>query len=236
MSRLQKHQQKKYRSQIIGYLFLLLIIIVFISTIGIKLLINTSLFIIKLTQGNKTGQGNNSAETDLILPPQIFNLPDATNSAEIMINGRAETGKNLSVYVNEAKQSELTPDEDTFQTSIQLAQGANTVYLITEGSKTNEKKVSKTYTVFYKEKKPVLEITSPRDQEKTSKNEIQIIGMTDQDVVIHINNLPVIINADGQFTFSFKLKEGENHILVEAIDRAGNTESQALTVFYIKAE
>lgn len=236
MKALQRHQQKKYRSQIIGYLFLLLIIIIFIATVGIKLLIGTSLLIINLTQPNKKEQNANETPTDLILPPEIFNLKTATNTAEIIINGRALAGKKLSFYVNDIKQKEITPDDETFETDIHLEKGNNTIYLVMSDQKTKSKKTSKSYTILYKDEKPSLEIISPHDLDKTSKGEIQIDGATETEVTIRINNLPIIIDPEGKFTYVYKLKEGENHIAIEAKDIADNSEVKELTIYYQKED
>lgn len=234
MKRLQKHQQKKYRSQIIGYLFLLLIIIIFIATVGVKLLIATSFFIINLTQQNKKAHDTDSTLTDLILPPEIFNLQTATNTAKLIINGRASTGKNLSFYVNEVKQKEITPDGETFETDIHLDKGNNNIYLVMNDPKTKSKKTSKSYTILYKDEKPSLEITSPHDLDKTLKDEIQIDGITESEVTIRINNLPIIVDPEGKFSYVLKLKEGENHIAIEAQDIANNSETKELTIYYQK--
>lgn len=234
MSKLQRHQQKKYRSQIIGYLFLLVIIIIFIATIGVKLLISASLFVINHTPKNNKTQDSGETATDLILPPEIFNAPTATNTAEIVLQIRSTPKKNLSFYINDVKQKEIIPEEETFETTITLEKGNNTVSMIMDDPTSKTKKTSREYTIIYKDEKPALEITSPRDLDTTSKNEILIEGNTESEVIIHINNLPIIVDSEGKFSYSLRLKEGENHITIEAIDIADNYETKAITVYYQK--
>ena len=234
MGRLQRHQQKKYRSQIIGYLFLLVILIIFIATIGIKLLIGTSLFIVNLTQKNKKTQDISSNTPDTILPPEIFNVQTATNTPEIALQIRSTPKKKLSIYINELKQKEIIPDEETFEVIVTLEKGSNTVSLVMNDPVTKTIKKSRLHTIIYKDEKPSLEITSPHDLDKTSKSEIQIEGSTENEIAIRINNIPVIVDGEGKFSFTFKLKEGENHITIIAEDIADNRETKEMTLYYQK--
>ena len=224
MGRLQRHQQKKYRSQIIGYLFLLVILIIFIATIGIKLLIGTSLFIVNLTQKNKKTQDISSNTPDTILPPEIFNVQTATNTPEIALQIRSTPKKKLSIYINELKQKVI----------VTLEKGSNTVSLVMNDPVTKTTKKSRLHTIIYKDEKPSLEITSPHDLDKTSKSEIQIEGSTENEIAIRINNIPVIVDGEGKFSFTFKLKEGENHITIIAEDIADNRETKEMTLYYQK--
>lgn len=234
MKSITTHRQKKYRTQIVGYLFLLILVIIFISTVGVKILLNTSLFIVKLTQKNKNNVSTVNNEENLILPPEIFDLPEATNSAEIYVTGRGSAKKNLLIYINDELQDELILDADQFETNIKLTKGNNSIYLLLKDAKTKQKKQSKIYNIIYKDEKPVLEISFPQDQEKTNKDEIQVIGATDAEVFIQINNAPVIVDAEGKFSYSVKLQIGENQIIIAATDIAGNTETKELTVIYQK--
>lgn len=232
----ERHRQKKYKSQILGYLFLLIVVVIFVATVGVKILINTSLFIFGLTQKNKSLTSNNNTVAEIILPPEIFDFPDATNASSLKINGRTSAQKNLLIYVNDELQKELTPDNDTFDTEVQLQKGTNSLYLLIDDRQNKQKKQSKLYTIVYKDEKPFLEITSPRDQEKTSKEEIHIVGKTDKEVFVRINSLPVVTDSEGQFSYQFKLQIGDNKITVEAQDIAGNSEIKELTVIYQKEE
>lgn len=220
----------------IGYLILFIIVIVFIATIGVKILINTSHFIVSLTQKTKNAGKIDEDNRDVILPPEIFNLPEATNTATIAINGRSADGAKLTLFVNEAEQKVISVEEGAFSAEAELQKGENVLYLVSKDEKTGKSKSSKTYTILYKDEKPSLDISSPSDQYKTSKNEIPIVGQTDTEVALRINNAPVVTDAEGKFSYTLKLKEGENRIVVTAQDQALNTEIKELTVFYVKDE
>ena len=236
MARFQHHQQKKYFHQILFYLSLLILIIIFIATIGIKLIINITLFIAEFSHQNRDESVKKTVNTEFFLPPEILDLPSATNSGKVHITGRATGEKNLILYVNNKLDKEITLREDFFETDIDLNPGENSIYLILENPKTKEKKQSGTYRVIYKNEKPKLEIISPKDQEKVTRDEIVVTGQTDKEVFVKINDLPVVVDAEAKFSYTLRLNEGENKIKIEAEDIAENIETKNLTVFYEKEE
>ena len=85
-----------------------------------------------------------------------------------------------------------------------------------------------------KTSKPKIEVTSPSDNSTTPQSEIKVIGSTDPGVYMRINGLPAVVSSEGNFSQSVRLNEGENKILLEAKDNAGNTEMLTLTIIYEK--
>jgi hypothetical protein len=232
----QHHQQKKYFHQIILYLFLLILIVIFIATVGIKLIINITLYVAEITHQNRDKSIQQTTETEFLLPPEISDLPNATNSAIILITTKATSGKNLSIYINDQLKKEILLQEDSVESEIELSPGENSIYLLLKDPKTRETKKSVIYKVIYKNKKPFLEITSPKDQEKFSKEDIQVMGKTEKEVFVRLNELPIVTDTEGKFSYNLKLKEGENKIIIVAQDIAGNIETKELTVIYQKEE
>jgi hypothetical protein len=76
--------------------------------------------------------------------------------------------------------------------------------------------------IIYDDKPPFLVIQSPDDGLLISGNTVEIMGMTENDILLTIQDQPVEIAANGKFRFRHELYEGVNHITVKAIDRAGN--------------
>ncbi len=226
------HRQKKYNNQIYKYLIILVILVVFMGTIGVKMLINLSLFIASKSDNKVTTQDN----TSFLLPPTIDTIPDATNSAKIKISGSASSGNKLTLFVNDDRDGEVSIKDDEFETEVLLKKGSNEIYLTIENTKTKEKKESEKYHVIYINSKPKLDISSPHDGDKVSSQDITVSGSTDKDVNITINDSPVVISADQKFQYSLKLNEGENKIKVVATDIAGNQEIKEMTVTYKKEE
>ncbi|MEA3477892.1 MAG: FecR domain-containing protein, partial [Bacteroidota bacterium] len=76
--------------------------------------------------------------------------------------------------------------------------------------------------IMYDDKPPFLVIQSPGEGLLLSGNMVEILGMTENDILLYIQDQPVEIAANGKFRFRQKLYEGVNSIIVKAIDRAGN--------------
>ncbi len=76
--------------------------------------------------------------------------------------------------------------------------------------------------IMYDDKPPFLVIQSPDDGLLLSNNMVEILGMTENDILLYIQDQPVEIAGNGKFRFRQELYEGVNSIIVKAIDRAGN--------------
>lgn len=66
---------------------------------------------------------------------------------------------------------------------------------------------------------PMLIVSSPIDNETTSGSQIYIIGRSDKDGRIFINEQSVVVNDEGEFNESISLQEGLNIITIRAINR-----------------
>lgn len=233
MTRLDQHRKKQFTSRIFTVAILLIIIIAFIFFVGIKLLLNASIFISNLTE--KDVKNEEQKQEDFYGTINIDSIPVATNSAEIAIEGTALNFDILKVYLNNNKVKEVDVSSERFTLKIgNLEDGENEIYIIAEEEKNNEKKSSKTYIVIYKKSKPKLEINEPENNSKTSKNEVNVIGETEKETEVRINGFPVVIDANLTFEKSVKLSEGENTIEVEAEDIAGNIEKKEIKIIYEK--
>lgn len=200
-------------------------------------MIDASLFIANLSHPQRSEKIFSSENnTQYLLPPEIFNLPTATNSSVLKISGRAEIGKDLQIFVNGVNQTEFNLTEETFETEINLEKGENLIYLILKDPQTNKKKKSEIYKVFYKAEKPRLEIIRPENNSIVKEEEIKIEGKTEKEVLVKINENPVVVNANNEFIYPLKLQPGENKISIKATDIAGNEEIKELTINYQKED
>jgi len=202
---------------------------------GFQILINGSLFINQLANSSKpkiTNSKNNILNNIAIDP-----IPTATNSSSFIFSGSLLGYDELEVYVNQEKVSELSNISDSFSEEISgLKKGSNSIYAIAKSSGSKETKKSEEFNISYQSEKPTIEIESPKDGEKFNKEEIVIKGKTGKETYIHINSLPIVVDADGSFQYTLKLKEGENKIEINATDIVDNQETKNLTVQYIKDE
>lgn len=236
MSRLESHRQKMFRRQLIFYGVLFIIVIFFLFTYGIKFLINGGLYFTNILSGNKHDTAAQSQNNDLFRQLQVDQLPEATNSAQIIVSGTARDFDTATIYINDSEVKKISvKDSQAFSEEVgDLQKGSNTIYVkaITKDNKNEQK--SDAQTVIYRTDKPKLDIDQPKDGDKTNKEEIKVSGKTDNGVFIRVNSLPVVVDASGSFTTSVRLKDGDNKIEIIAQDDAGNQENKSLTVNYNK--
>ncbi len=233
MGRLERVQEKKMKNTIFFYVFILFLVLYFIFTFGIKILLNTSSFISGLFPQPSTKPISKTEDTFSSI--DISSIPQATNSAKIIISGSTLNFDVLYFYLNGRKVKEIESTSDIFNEEIgDLEKGDNDIYIKAKSTDSKTEKNTITYKVFYKSEKPKLEISEPSDGSTTNNQEIKIKGSTDKETYVHINDLPVVVDANGNFETSVRLKEGDNQIVATAQDVAGNIETKTLKVTYQK--
>lgn len=233
MGRLERVQEKKMKNTIVMYVVVLFVVLYFIFTFGIKLLLNTSSFISGLFPQpstkplSKTENNFNSID--------ISSIPQATNSARIIVSGSVLNFDTLDFYLNKKKVKEINATSDIFNEEIgDLEKGENSIYILAKSKDSKSEKATITYRVFYKSEKPKLEITEPSDNSTTNNQEIKVNGNTDKETYIHINDLPVVVDVNGHFETTIRLKDGDNQVVAIAQDIAGNEEKKTIKVIYQK--
>ena len=233
MRRLERVQEKKLKNKIVVYLAVFILVVYFIFTYGIRLLLNTSSFISGLFPQPSPKPLSKTEESFSSI--DISSIPQATNSAKIIVSGSTLSFDILDFYLNDKKVREIESSSDIFSEEIgDLEKGDNSIYIRARSEDNRTIKKTITYKVFYKNEKPKLEITEPSDNFSTSNQEIKIKGSTDKETYVHINDLPVVVDANGNFETSIRLKDGDNQITATAQDIAGNTETKTLKVTYQK--
>lgn len=216
------------------FIFIFFFVLIFISTIGFKILLNTSVFVANFFSKNKPTETIKKDEQYLSLT--IDNIPVATNSPTIIIEGSLINIDEIDFFLNNKKLKTVKNFlSNSFSEEIpELKEGENKIYLVGKNKTENSTKKTQEYIVIYKKNKPKLEIIEPKNEEVVNKDEIIIKGETDKEVYIKINNLPVIVDALGKFEQSFRLNEGENNFEITAEDIAGNIETKTLKIIYQK--
>ncbi len=215
------------------YVVILFVVLYFIFTFGIKLLLNTSSFISGLFPQPSTKPLSKTEDSFSAI--DISSIPQATNSAKIIVSGSVLNFDSLVFYLNKVKVKEVDSPSDIFNEEIgDLEKGENSVYILAKSKDSKMEKTTITYKVFYKSEKPKLEITEPSDNSTTSNQEIKIKGSTDKETYIHINDIPVVVDAKGNFETTVRLKDGDNQITAKAQDIAGNEETKMIKVTYQK--
>jgi hypothetical protein len=233
MGRLEQIQERKLRNRIIFYIVILILVLYFIFTYGIKLLLNSSSYIAGLfpQPSTKPLAKNENSFTSL----DVNTIPQATNSAKFLVSGSVLNLDILDFFINTKKVKEIKITADTFNEEIgDLQKGDNDVYLTAKSKDGKIQKNSMTFKVFYTNEKPKLEITEPADNSTTNNQEINVKGSTDKEIYVRVNDLPIVVDANGGFQTTVRLKEGDNQIVITAQDIAGNLETKSLKVTYQK--
>src|SRR3990172_11991503 len=125
-SRITKNVEKKTKKTIVLSIIGIIIILFLLFKFGIEMLVNFSLFL----SGGKGGQNLSKTATHMnfIAPPILNPLPNATNSARIVISGKASNGQTIYLYINNKNTNEILVDENgSFTFSENLGSGNNLI-------------------------------------------------------------------------------------------------------------
>lgn len=77
---------------------------------------------------------------------------------------------------------------------------------------------------------PFLEISSPQVDLVTSEDTVEVIGRTDPEATIMVNNLSLVLDKGGQFSVRIPVSPGENTITVVATSKTGKSTIQSRKV------
>jgi hypothetical protein len=228
-TRLEKHDKRQSRKHIALFVGILIFVGVFLVNAGIPLLINGSALL-----GSKF-----ISRSDVIDDPDaqpifisVDRTPQATSSASLVITGSIDNVDEIRVYINGLKKDTVDVDGDDFELkAVGLKPGKNEIVLQAQNTDTSRSQKSDVLVVDYLSQKPELEISSPDAESTTLENNVQIKGSTnDATNTIRINNAPVVVNAKGEFSHSYRLQTGDNTIKVTAQNAAGQQTQVELKV------
>ncbi len=160
------------------------------------------------------------------LAPPVFNIPyEATNTAKIDIKGYATYNSKVKFYLDdELKETVDTSEDGSFIIkNVLLSLGTNNIYGKTVDDKDRESLPSKTIKLILDNEKPTLEVFEPSDG-KTIQGErrMKVVGKTEPNAEVYINNNRAIVNSEGGFTIEVSLSDGENIFNVKSQDKASN--------------
>lgn len=77
---------------------------------------------------------------------------------------------------------------------------------------------------------PEISIESPISGEEVTTSPVTVSGMTEPGVTLTVNGVLVSVGTDGTFSFSLALEVGWNTITATAVDEAGNSASDLVSV------
>ena len=83
---------------------------------------------------------------------------------------------------------------------------------------------------------PSLSIAEPREGEVLNVEQVRVVGRTEVDVVVSINNQKIAVNDMGEFATTLTMPPGINSIAVEATNKHGKKTSVTRTIQIIFTE
>ncbi len=231
-SRLIRHEERQQRKRLMWALGGMFALVIFLFVFGLKILVGFSLMVDRV-RGNTPQLVSQNQE--LILPPTLDPLPEATNSATLTITGKSDTGLTIVLYIDEEEATTLPVKNDgTFTYTKKLAEGNHTVSAKAKNDKDGVSDLSNVLTMSIQRKKPELTITSPTDGARIvgDSNTLTVKGKTASDNSVTINDRLAVVGNDGSFTYTQTLGEGENTLHVVVTDPAGNQATEDRRVTY----
>jgi hypothetical protein len=228
-SRLAKREQKKMVKQTlflgIGVVAFSLAFVLFIAPAAVQ-------WLGALILGDAT-----IGDIEDTLPPQIPIVAapiTATYSAQLKMSGFGESDSEVVVVLNgsEASRQKITA-EGTFELDINLAENENQLQLYSIDAAGNESATTKTYSIVMDNQPPTLEISQPQNGStiELRKNQLTTIqGKTEPRARVFVNGRQTTANDQGDFSTTYQLQEGENKLMLEAQDLAGNKTQQELII------
>ena len=79
---------------------------------------------------------------------------------------------------------------------------------------------------------PAMEIYSPQNSIVVNSEILDVTGKTDRDSVLLINNQRVLLDKDGSFVTSLKLRDGLNTISFLSVNKLGRETEEVRTIIY----
>jgi len=68
---------------------------------------------------------------------------------------------------------------------------------------------------------PNLSVDLPKENQTIDNNKVRVLGKTDGDAVITVNNQPVLTTSDGDFEVEVQITKETNEVIIKAISRSG---------------
>ena len=221
-TRLSRVRSRRDTQQAVVLLLLTIAIILAMITWGVPWMAKTAGMLIT----EDTGVGGTS---ELRPTPPIFSdVPEATSSSTVSVAGFAQPGVEVVMYLNGEEQKKvLTDDAGVFEFgNIALTEGENTVYAFATTPRGQESEQSREYVITMDNSKPEITLSQPEDGE-VFRGQTERIA-TFQGLInesgshVYVGERVAIVQTDGSFSVPYQLQDGEQEIVVRAVDRAGN--------------
>ncbi len=174
------------------------------------------------------------------LPPFLETISEAVSTENTDINGRAEPGVKVILYVDGTPTAEAIADSQGNYSFLSIPVGPFpiNIYTITEDESGNQSGKSNSYSVVQDEEPPKVEITKPEPEEKfrSTGHSYRVEGNTEPGATVLVNNQLAVLTPSGDFSASLRLEEGSNEIKVLVTDKADNKTEKSVFMLFEKVD
>ena len=232
IDRLAKKEEKATIKRIVYLSILSIILSIFLFTLGVPLLGKFADALDVVFKKKDVATADKSAPQ----PPNLDELPEATNIAMLPISGFSQDGVKVLVYLGSDKVGEANIENGKFKfDGVSLKEGDNKISVKAVNNVGKEGSTSDVKTVIYDKQEPKLEINTPSEgQSFSGDNRVKVSGKTDRDVQVYANGFLALVGTEGNFEVLVPVSEGENTIEIKAVDAAGNQKAEKRKVNYHK--
>lgn len=212
---------KKYLTQSAVYFLLTIGFLILIFKLGITGAVEIS----SLFQRKNSAANPPDLYENIIQSPELFSIPEATNSASLPISGYSLPNQKVDIYINDFNVKSFDVNsEGKFEGFISLSLGLSKIYATTVNSKGIQSSSSKSWTVFYNNSPPYLEVLEPENNTiiKGRQNTVVIKGKISPPSRAFVNDHQMVIENEGYFNYNATLQPGENKFKIVCLDPAEN--------------
>lgn len=230
-SRLTRTTKERNKKQIIFFGIAIVILLFIFVQFGPAILNYSGSFVSGKPTDKIVANEINTLET-----PFINSIPEATNSAHIIIQGTsAYSDAQIELYINDNNfdDAPLSDDQKFIFKDVKLREGSNIVKVrVKKGDLMSD--FTRNYIVTYNPGDTKLELSNPADGATFGRGDqtINVTGKTDPDSSISVNGSRAVVDENGNFSSYVNLSDGENTISVDAVSAGGKTINKTVKVTY----
>ena len=216
-----RSQEKKLNKKLVKTVVLIIVGIIAAFQIGLPLLAK---IVVGLSFLRKDRGITEKSADSLLFPPSLNSLPEATNSAMIIVSGITDKNSSVVMAVNGKEEKSESDNKGQFEfRGVRLQEGENTIeaYLEKEGKRSSPAGLN----IIYKKEPPEITVNEPENGRKFFGEDKTVIirGETENNARLSVNDRFIIVEPDGDFEYNTSLNEGENKFIFKSSDIAGNS-------------
>lgn len=155
-----------------------------------------------------------------------FDTEEITNSKQLKVSYKVPKSTEMRLLINEAEQKKTVEGENIFSLNLQATQ--NDCYLYYNVNSNVTYMLHK--VIIVDSTAPVFTFLEKYSGIKTYEKAFKIVGNTETDAVLYVNDKEFPIDSEGYFSFELELGYGDNLFEVKVKDVAGNIAKETISI------